>query len=74
VVYVWVSSALATFVRYGGPEAHYSFGDLAIRLDAAGAPKSRTEPEFADTVFRQVGGVAIKLSGVPGMYDYEFFP
>jgi hypothetical protein len=73
-VCVCLSSALATFMHYDGPEARYGFGDLAMRLDAAGALKGMTEPKIADSVFRQVGGGVIKLSGVPGMYDYEFFP
>jgi hypothetical protein len=68
-----MSSALATFMHYDGPEARYGFGDLAIRLDAAGAPKGKTELEIADSVFRQVGGGLIKLSGVLVMYNYEFF-
>jgi hypothetical protein len=73
-VYAWVSSTLATFLRYSGPEELGGFGDLAAKLDAAAAAQGKTVPEVADSVFRQVGGGVIKLPGVPEMYDYEFFP
>jgi hypothetical protein len=73
-VYAWVSSTLATFLRYSGPEELGGFGDLAAKLDAAAAAQGKTVPEVADSIFRQVGGGIIKLPGIPEMYDYEFFP
>jgi hypothetical protein len=75
--YGWVSSSLATFLRFSGPEALGGFGDLAAKIDAAAAAETaqgKTLAQIADGVWKQTSGSVVKLPGIPDMYDYEFFP
>jgi hypothetical protein len=71
----WVSSSLATFIRFSGPEDLGGFGDLAAKITAAVETQpDKTLAQVADSVWKQTSGNVIKLPGMPDLYDYEFFP
>jgi hypothetical protein len=89
-IIAWVTGGASSIIRLFGPESMGGLGDFGGRIDAEAqrtgedplviGDKARVYYVFgydgsdALQIFRHTDGSVINISGLPPMYDYEFFP
>ncbi|KDR73135.1 hypothetical protein GALMADRAFT_721979 [Galerina marginata CBS 339.88] len=70
----WMTGHASALLRLFGPESFGGIGDIGAKIDAEATRLGGTPEEIGETIYNHTDGTLIKISGLPVMYDYEFFP
>ncbi|KDR73125.1 hypothetical protein GALMADRAFT_158264 [Galerina marginata CBS 339.88] len=73
-IIAWVTGHASAVVRSLGPESLGGRGDIGARVDAELARTGDSLEEISDKIYHLTDGTAVKVAGLPTMYDHEFFP
>ncbi|KDR73134.1 hypothetical protein GALMADRAFT_721937 [Galerina marginata CBS 339.88] len=70
----WMTGHASSLLRSFGPESSGGIGDIGVKIDAEATRLGVTPEEIGEKVYNHTDGTLVKTSGLPAMYDYEFFP
>ncbi|KAJ7935541.1 UDP-Glycosyltransferase/glycogen phosphorylase [Mycena leptocephala] len=73
-IIAWVTGGASTIIRLFGPESLGGLGNFGERIDAEARRTGKDPVEIGDKIFKHTDGTVVNISGLPPMYDYEFFP
>ncbi|KDR73136.1 hypothetical protein GALMADRAFT_722028 [Galerina marginata CBS 339.88] len=70
----WMTGHASSLLRLFGPESLGGIGDIGAKIDAEATRLGVTPEEIGEKIYNHTDGTLVKTSGLPAMYDYEFFP
>ncbi|KAF8797535.1 UDP-Glycosyltransferase/glycogen phosphorylase [Phlegmacium glaucopus] len=69
-----VAAGAGALLRLFGPESMGGLGDIGAKIDAEAARAGVASIDIGEEIFRRTEGKLIRVTGLPAMYDHEFFP
>ncbi|KAF8206894.1 hypothetical protein K438DRAFT_450137 [Mycena galopus ATCC 62051] len=73
-IFAFVCTHSAVLIRIFGPESMGGRGDFGARLDAEALRLGKTTDEIGEQMLKHIDGTVVRISGIPDMYDYEYYP
>jgi len=74
-IFACMTAGAAAIIRFFGPESIGGIGDIGARIDAEVARSTGlSSDEIGHKIYTHTEGKLVQITGLPAMYDYEFFP
>jgi len=69
-----IPTGAGPIIRFFGPESMGGKGDIGAKIDAEVARTGLSAHKIGPEIINHTEGKLIRIPGLPGMYDHEFFP